>query len=62
MDIIPHYPNYSEHLQIECISPQAEYEPQAVRRLKPEIAEQHLNPLEVESGNQSADLKLRSLD
>lgn len=24
--IIPHYPNDSEHLQIQCISPQAEYE------------------------------------
>lgn len=60
--IIPHYPNDSEQLQIESISPQAEYEPQAVRRLTPEIAEQNLNPLEPESSNQSADLKLRSLD
>lgn len=50
--IIPHYPNDSEHLQIQCISPQAEYEPQAVR-LKPGITKQHLNPLEAESSNQS---------
>lgn len=27
--IIPHYPNDSEHLQTESISPQAEDEPQA---------------------------------
>lgn len=44
--IILHYPNDSEHLQIQCISPQAEYELLAAGRLKPGIAEQHLNPLE----------------
>lgn len=60
MDIIPHYPSDSEHLQIQCISPQAE--PQEVKRLKPGTAEQHLNPLEVESSNQSADPKLCSSD
>lgn len=60
--IIPRYPNDSEHLQTQCISPQAEHEPQAVRGLKPGTAEQHLNPLEVEGSNQSADLKLHPLD
>lgn len=51
--IIPHYPNDFEHLQIQYVSPQAECEPQVVRRLKPGITEQHPNPLEVESSNQS---------